>query len=350
MSDIPINSKALSSELPPKVIFQTKYCLGKARRSDILYLSDPYRHRAQARRAKRARNRVMGKFEKTNGSSLAALLSCCALAVVLAAAPSFVPFAGDGWDGAAHAKSDNAGGNGGNNGNGGNKGNSGNKGNNGKSASSKGKAAAVASVETETATLPAYKKGKWNAMNANPQALAAHVANGNFNGTIGALAQANLAAKAASGAELTPEEMAALAGFVDTSDIMADPEAVAAALNEGTDPGVDPQWGVDENGVVSCNANCDGIEQSTIDEKQAEADGIAEDLEAEAIEAAYDQFLEDSKQRIINESNKALSEAEQEQLFDEMGDKWGLDLTPEEEAAAVEGEEVPAEEVLPVEG
>lgn len=278
------------------------------------------------------------------------ILSCCALAAVLAAAPGFAPLAGIGWDGAAYAKSDKAGGNGNGNGGNGNGGNGKGKGQsaNAKSAASNGKAAKVASAD---GTLHPSQKGKWNAMNASTNALDAHIANGNFNGTIGALSQVRLAAMAASGAELTPEQQAALDGFVDTSGVMADPQAIADALNEGTDPTLDPQYSVDENGLVDCSANCDGIDEAALAEKQVEADAIADELEADAIADAYDQFLEDSKQRIIDESNKPLDEAQQEELFDEMGDKWGLDLTPEEELAEeelAEGEPPVEEEIIVV--
>ncbi len=286
----------------------------------------------------------MGTSERTK---TVRILSCCALAAVLAAAPGFAPFAGGDWGGAAHAKSDKAGGNG--NGNGGNgNGNGGNgkgKGQSasGKSAAANGKAAKVASAD---GTLHPSQKGKWNAMNASTNALDAHIANGNFNGTIGALSQVRLAAMAAAGGELTPEQQAALDGFVDTGDVMADPQAIADALNEGTDATLDPQFAVDENGMVSCSANCDSIDDTALADKQAEADAIADELEADAVQEAYDQFLDDSRQRIIDESNKPLDEAQQEQLFDEMGDKWGLDLTPEEEPTeeeTAEGE-APAEE------
>ena len=48
-----------------------------------------------------------------------------------------------------------------------------------------------------TEALSPSQKGKWNAAHANQAALDAHVRNMNFNGTIGALAQFQLAAKAA---------------------------------------------------------------------------------------------------------------------------------------------------------
>lgn len=281
----------------------------------------------------------MDRSERKQGSRLTALLSCCALALVLTAAPGFGPFAGDGWDGAALAKSENGGGNG-NGGNGGNNGKGGEKGNKGKSSSAKGKSAKAAA--TEDGTLTPSQKGKWNAMNASPQALAAHIANGNFNGTVGALAQLNLAAKAASGAALSAEEMAALEGMVNTDGIEISDEDVVDALNEAaTKAGVDASWSVTEEGIGCEGDGCPGD-----DEVEGTIDGARSGLE---LQEAYDQFLDDSKARIAAESNKPLSADELEQLFDEMGDRWGVDITPEEpapDASAAEGEAEtpPAEE------
>lgn len=276
----------------------------------------------------------MDKTQRTQGSRLTALLSCCALALVLTAAPGFGPFAGDGWDGAAHAKSENGGGNKGD------KGNSGDKGNKGKSATAKGKSAKSASTD---GTLTPSQKGKWNAMNASTQALAAHIANGNFNGTIGALAQLHLAAKAASGADLTDEELAALAGFVD-SEIEITDDQIVEALNGAVTEGADAAWSVTD-GVISCTgADCPD-EVGSPGATAAAIEAAQTTLEEEALQEAYDQLLEDSKTRIVEESNKPLDDTQQEQLFDEIGEIWELDLTPEAPAATTttptEGTETP---------
>lgn len=289
--------------------------------------------------------------DKTSAKRLPALLACGVLATALAFAPGVSPFAAAGWDGAAHAKSDKAGGNG--KGNGGNNGKS--NASNGKSAAAKSKANKVAS--TDATGLAPNQKGKWNAMNANQAALDAHIANGNANGTIGALAQVQLAAKIAGGATPTDAELAFMeaAGYVAPD--ATTPQEIQDALNLDTDPAADPQFGVDENGVVSCTSGCDAMDEetlaNTLAEKQAEADAIAQDLEAAALEDSYADFLDASRQRIIEESNKALSDEQQEMLFDEMGARWGLDLMPEPEETAMaegttEGEVPTEEEIIPV--
>ena len=198
---------------------------------------------------------------------------------------------------------------------------------------------AVAPVDaTYEAPLHPSKKGKWNAVKANQAALDAHIRNQNFNGTIGALSQYQLAAKAAAGAELTEAEAAALdsllggGGMVDLSD-----QDLADFLNADTVEG-DPVYSV-EDGVVSCSDNCDAAD---VEAAQALADAEAERLAEEAEQVALDDLLSASEARIVNESNKPLSPEGTEQLLDELASALGVTrAVPEIEEPA---EEEPAEE------
>ncbi len=238
----------------------------------------------------------------------------------------------------------------------------GNGGNNGKSNASNGKSAAAKSkankvASTDATGLEPNQKGKWNAMNANEAALGAHIANGNVTGAGRSGRWRRCAGREdRRGATPTVAELAMEgAGYVAPD--ATTPQEIQDALNLDTDPAADPQFGVDENGVVSCTSGCDAMDEetlaNTLAEKQAEADAIAQDLEAAALEDSYADFLDASRQRIIEESNKALSDEQQEMLFDEMGARWGLDLMPEPEETAMaegttEGEVPTEEEIIPV--
>ncbi|PPB80872.1 hypothetical protein LV82_01605 [Albidovulum inexpectatum] len=179
--------------------------------------------------------------------------------------------------------------------------------------------AGKSSTVTEAAPLHPSEKGKWNAANANQAALDAHIRNQNFNGTIGALAQYQLAARAAAGEELTEAELAALDGFIPDPDPVQIDTELAALLNEGATEG-DPIYSV-ESGVVSCVANCDGIDLEAV---QAIADAEAARLAEDSQQAALDEFLTASEARIVEESNKSLSPERAEDLLDELAGALGV--------------------------
>jgi hypothetical protein len=194
-----------------------------------------------------------------------------------------------------------------------------------------------------TESLRPNQKGKWNAANANQAALDAHIRNQNFNGTIGALAQYQLAAKAAAGETLSEDELAALEGFIGDASAEIDDAALAGYLNDGAVEG-DPVYGV-VDGVVSCTENCDGVD---VTDAQAAADAEAERLQEEAQQAALDSFLDASETRIVDESNKALSPEDTETLLDELAATLGVvrapvvevipeEVTEEETDTSVEG-------------
>lgn len=267
----------------------------------------------------------MQKFNPKNRNKRAgALAQTLALTLALAAVPTLVPFQPDA--GAAFAKA----GNGGGNGNGGGKG--GGNGGNGHS-SDKGKAGTKGSAKTHSASattdvslttgtgksLHPRDLGKWNASNANQAALDAHIRNQNFNGPIGGLAQFQLAAKAAAGAELTAEEQAALDSLLGDGTAAISDQALADALNAGALPG-DPVYAVD-GGVVSCTENCDAVDLAAA---QAAADAEAAQLADAADQAALDDFLRASEARIVDESNKKLSPDQTEDLLDELADRLGV--------------------------
>lgn len=199
--------------------------------------------------------------------------------------------------------------------------------------------AGKSSTATEGAPLHPSEKGKWNAANANQAALDAHIRNQNFNGTIGALAQYQLAARAAAGEELTEAELAALEGFVPAPDPVRIDTDLAALLNEGATEG-DPVYSV-EGGVVSCMTNCDGVDLAAV---QAIADAEAARLAEEAQQAALDDFLAASEARIVEESNKSLSPERTEDLLDELAATLGVTRaeteSTEADAAATETPEV----------
>ena len=186
------------------------------------------------------------------------------------------------------------------------------------------KTAAQVKIQTKakvaaTDELAPNLKGRWNASNANQAALDAHIRNQNFNGTIGALAQMQLAAKAAAGETLNDAELAALESFIGSEEIAVDDSALADLLNaDAVD--TDPVYSV-EDGVVSCTANCDNAD---VEAAQATADAEAERLQEEAQQAALGGFLEDSEARIVDESNKTLSPDQTETLLDGIAADLGV--------------------------
>lgn len=190
-----------------------------------------------------------------------------------------------------------------------------------------------------TQSLSPKQKGKWNAANANQAALDAHIRNQNFNGTIGALAQYQLAARAAAGETLSEAELAALEGFVGPDGGPVDDAALSDYLNAGATD-IDPVFSV-EDGVVGCVANCDGVD---LDAAQAVADAEAERLAAETQQTALDDFLTASEARIVQDSNKPLSPADTERLLDELAAALGVVRAPvidevvEETNTGVDGE------------
>lgn len=254
----------------------------------------------------------------------------------------------------AYAKGGNGGGNGGGKGGGksdhagGKKGGYGKaKGASGKSAKAKpqhkhSKPVTTTSLETDGmlgAPLHPSEKGKWNASNANQAALDAHIRNQKFNGTIGALAQYQLASKAAAGEELSEAEQAALDSFVGNEAVEISDQELEDLLNGEAVEG-DPVFSV-EDGVVDCTANCDGVDLAAA---QDLADAEAAAIQDEAEQAALDDFLSESEARIVNESNKQLSPERTEDLLDELASDLGV-TRPAPEEDVIE-EEVVEEEVV----
>lgn len=282
-------------------------------------------------------------FSTRRGSKKPAPLTVLLLATALIAAPGFAPFSFDGHDGAAFAKaggSDKGGGKGG--GKGGSKGKGKSKKGSSKNSASKKPAKNIApavtttvAVETEVETnLHPSQKGKWNAANANQKALDAHIKNQNFNGTIGALSQFQLAAKAAAGEELSETEQAALDHLIGGDAAAVSDADLEDYLNAGAIES-DPVFSVD-NGVVSCSANCDGVDTT---QTQLDADAEAARLQDETQQAAYDDLLTDSEQRIVDESNRTLSPDLTEDLLDELAGQLGVTRT----AVVTDPEAVPDE-------
>ncbi|MCV2873924.1 hypothetical protein OEZ71_16630 [Defluviimonas sp. WL0050] len=252
---------------------------------------------------------------------------------------------------AAYAKNGNGGGNGG--GKGGGK--SADKGGNGKGYGKGGNvnkgggkrttAAKSTKVIKKTTTVSAVpgeplhpsELGKWNAKNANQAALDAHIRNQNFNGTIGALSQYQLAAKAAAGEELTEDEQAALDSLLgEREPVEVSDQELEDLLNADTVEG-DPQYSV-QDGVVSCSANCDAADEAAA---QDIVDAAVDSAQDEADQAALDDLLSDSEARIVDESNKELSPERTEDLLDELASALGVTR-----ALPVEDEEAPAEETV----
>ena len=179
--------------------------------------------------------------------------------------------------------------------------------------------------EHESRPLHPSEKGRWNASNANQRALDAHIRNQNFNGTIGALSQYQLAAKAAAGDELNEYERDALENFIDTSEPEIGDDEIADFLNENSATN-GLVFEVD-NGDVSCVEGCpeDESELAALNERaQMAADGFVEDSQEEITQERLDEFLTESEQRIVDDSNKTLSEERNEDLLDELAEDLGV--------------------------
>lgn len=258
---------------------------------------------------------------------------------------------------AAYAKNGNGGGNGKGGGKGAGNGSekSAAKGGNAKGASKKASklkaakvakpakiAPAMATTETVEAVEPLRPNelGKWNAVNANQAALDAHIRNQNFNGTIGALSQYQVAAKAAAGEELTEDEQAAIDALLgDRAPVDVTDQELEDLLNGDTVAG-DPEYSVD-GGVVSCSANCDAAD---VPAAQAIADAAADQIAEDAEQAALDDLLSDSEARIVDESNKTLSPERTEDLLDQLASALGVTRAmPEEDMAS---EDLPEDEPM----
>ncbi|MXU63924.1 hypothetical protein [Oceanomicrobium pacificus] len=168
------------------------------------------------------------------------------------------------------------------------------------------------------------EKGRWNASNASQKALDAHIRNQNFNGTIGALAQYQLAARAAAGEELSDAERDALGAFVMPRDSDLTDDDLAEAINDGGDGA--PVFSV-SSGTVSCVDNCpeDPVEKAALVAiAQAEVDALNAEREDDFLQADLDRFLLDSEQRIIDDSNKRLTPERNEDLLDGLADDLGV--------------------------
>lgn len=200
--------------------------------------------------------------------------------------------------------------------------------------------AAPSAVAPEIGTpLHPSEMGKWNAVKANQAALDAHIRNQNFNGTIGALSQYQLAAKAAAGEVLTPDQQAALDSLLGEREVVdVSDQQLADLLNADAVDGA-PEYSV-QDGVVSCSANCDSAD---VEAAQAVADAAADAIEDAAAQAALDDLLSESEARIIDESNKALSPERTEDLLDQLAS--ALDVTRVSADGEAAAEDMPAEDV-----
>jgi hypothetical protein len=186
--------------------------------------------------------------------------------------------------------------------------------------------AEVEEAETELVALRPDQKGKWNAVKANQRALEVHIRNQKFNGTIGTLAQYQLAGKAASGETLTPDEQAAYDYLTGGSMAELTDEDLLERLNSDDDTA--PVYDI-VDGAIECVDNCDGALSGEEAVAEATSQATAEDL------------LMASEQRIIDGSNKP-TEGIEEQLLDELADALGF-MRPD----PVEELEVSSEEIVP---
>ncbi len=301
-----------------------------------------------------------------SASRTVAAVTILALAATFTLAPTFAPLGS--MDAAAYAKGGNGGGNGGGKGNGGDKAGKG-KDKSSKATKSRGSSKAkrsgsgglgaslkglfkkkdkkvtrkatkprkaktqAATASTDTGALKPNQKGKWNAANANQNALDAHIRNGNFNGTIGDLAYYQLAGLAASDSELTPDQQAALDALIgDVTTEITDDELAALVNGDGSDDldgdGFNdtlPNYEV-ADGIATCVSNCDGpIEQ---DANEVIADYVDE-ANAEAEAEARQNLLADAEQNIIDNSNKP-TEGIEDQLLDELAAALGFERLMED--------------------
>ena len=183
--------------------------------------------------------------------------------------------------------------------------------------------------DRHTRPLHPSEKGRWNASNANQRALDAHIRNQNFNGTIGALSQYQLAAKAANGDELNSYERAALEEFVDTSTPEVSDQRISRFLNQNSG---DTGYVFDvNNGVVTCESGCpsDPDELEALERRaQNAADQYVEETEDQIEQRRLNAFLLESERRIIEDSNKDLTRERNQDLLDELADD--LDVVRQE--------------------
>ncbi|MDE0589531.1 hypothetical protein OU789_06310 [Halocynthiibacter sp. C4] len=177
----------------------------------------------------------------------------------------------------------------------------------------------------EAAPLHPREKGRWNASNANQKALDAHIRNGNFNGTVGTLAQYQLAAKAANGDELNEYEQRALDEFITKTE----PEVTDADIEDFLNDSENNEAPIftSENGVVMCSDNCPEDEQELLALNESAQKLVDEEIakrDTEFTQAQLDQFLQDSEDRITYSSNKTLTPERNDNLLDEIADDLGV--------------------------
>lgn len=258
----------------------------------------------------------------------ARLLPAALAAAGLLLMPMIAPH-GD-WGAAAYAKNGNSGGNGGHGGKGAGQSHGSSKQSAAVGAGKKARSVGPAASTVQAASLSPNELGKWNAAHANQAALNAHIANQNFNGTIGALAEYQLAAKAAAGEPLSEAEQSALEGLIGDQPSAATDAQLADALNANSVAG-DPVFEVND-GIVSCTANCDGV---NLADAQAIADAEAAQLNAAAEQTARDDLLAQSEQRIIDESNKPVAPDQTDAMLDQIAGELGVPR-PSGETAVVQ--------------
>lgn len=179
--------------------------------------------------------------------------------------------------------------------------------------------------------LAPNEKGRWNASNANQRALDAHVRNQNFNGTVGALSQYQLTARAAEAARnddlesLSDDQVAALETLgVNFDGRDYSDRQLTRIINEKTQED-GPKFRV-EDGVVSCALNCpedaDALERLE-QRAQAALDKEIDERDARYVDRQLHALNQDSEARIIDESNKNVS-GKEDDLLDGLADDLGV--------------------------
>ncbi|WP_316015905.1 hypothetical protein [Roseobacter sp. HKCCA0434] len=194
----------------------------------------------------------------------------------------------------------------------------------------------------EDGPLRPNQLGRLNASNANQAAIDAHIRNGNFNGTVGALAQYQLASRYAAGEELSEieqqrvDELLAANGIEtsDGTDVTVDIDASLTAANEiSTESGMDAVYGVDGATVTCTGADCS---DTTIAALQSEVDAQVGDV---VVTDGTGDLLAASEERILDAApDRNLGD----RILDTVAGALGIDRT-----AAVEPEPtVPEGEVI----
>ncbi|QPH55477.1 hypothetical protein [Pontivivens ytuae] len=234
----------------------------------------------------------------TTHATRAALILSCAFAI---AATAPVPFSGT--DLAAHAqgRSEDRGNRGGNgNGNGRSERADRDRGDD-RPGRGNGNGGAERFIVTESGEvereLHPRDLGRWNASNANQAALDAHVRNGNFNGTVGALAQYQLVSRYAAGEDLSAIEQQRVdellsggsrrARQVDIDDDLRRTNELSRAA------GLDATYRLEGTTVTCTGTGCDDV---AIELLQAEVNGQLPDDPA----MNADELLHLSEQRIVD--------------------------------------------------